>query len=88
MQLIRLPTVTARHPCRYSASDLTALCKEAAMLPLRELGPAISSVPADRVRPLQLSDFDAALKVIRPSMNPKMAARYEEFTQEYGTTGV
>lgn len=35
----------------YSASDLAALCKEAAMAPVRELGARIAHVAANQVRP-------------------------------------
>jgi spastin len=47
----------------YSASDITALCREAALGPIRELGPAIASVKADAIRAMQLNDFYSALQV-------------------------
>jgi spastin len=36
----------------YSGSDLAAVCKEAAMGPIRELGAALRTVKAEDVRPL------------------------------------
>lgn len=47
----------------YSASDLTALCREAALGPVRELGAAIANVSVDSIRPVRLSDFADALQV-------------------------
>lgn len=47
----------------YSASDLTALCREAALGPVRELGAAIASASLDSIRPVRLSDFSDALQV-------------------------
>ena len=47
----------------YSASDLTALCREAALGPVRELGAAIASASLDSIRPVRLADFSDALQV-------------------------
>jgi len=69
----------------YSGSDLTALCKEASMVAIRELGSEIRSVQEDSVRPVALADFHYALGAIRPSVNREMLRTYEEFTAEFGT---
>jgi spastin len=68
----------------YSASDLTALCREAALGPVRELGAAIASVPVDKIRPLCLQDFAEALQVIRPSLSREQLKTFEAFTRKYG----
>lgn len=69
----------------YSGSDLAALCREAAMAPIRELGEAVSTVKADKVRKINLEDIENALSVIRPSVNRRQLAVYENWTQEYGS---
>lgn len=53
----------------------------------RELGPALSTVSADQVRPIQLRDFDVALQTIRPSVGPEQLAVFEEWTRTYGSSG-
>lgn len=68
----------------YSASDLTALCREAALGPVRDLGPAIADVSVERIRPVALRDFEAALTIIRPSLGREQLRVYEQFTREYG----
>eukprot|EP00878_Enallax_costatus_P033921 GHUV01037505.1.p1 GENE.GHUV01037505.1~~GHUV01037505.1.p1 ORF type:complete len:459 (+),score=132.43 GHUV01037505.1:367-1743(+) len=68
----------------YSASDLTALCREAALGPVRELGPAIANVKLDKIRPVKLLDFAEALQVIRPSLNQEQLKSFEAFTREFG----
>ncbi|WIA41878.1 hypothetical protein OEZ86_009202 [Tetradesmus obliquus] len=68
----------------YSASDLTALCREAALGPVRELGAAIANVAVDKIRPVRLQDFADALQVIRPSLSREQLKAFEEFTREYG----
>ncbi|KAL0038900.1 hypothetical protein WJX77_001190 [Trebouxia sp. C0004] len=70
----------------YSGSDIRALCREAAMVPIRELGPAISTVSADTIRPLELRDFVDAARRSKPSVNQQQLGIFEQWTQEFGTT--
>lgn len=68
----------------YSASDLTALCREAAMVAIRELGTNIASIRADKLRPVSLADIQKSLLVIRPSVTFSALLQFEEFTKEFG----
>ena len=54
------------------------------MGPLRELGPAVATVPAAAVRPIGLADFQAALAAIKPSTDRAALQRYVEWTRRFG----
>ncbi|KAK9103512.1 hypothetical protein Sjap_020766 [Stephania japonica] len=68
----------------YSGSDLQALCEEAAMAPIRELGKKILTVKAEQVRPLRLTDFQNAMTVIRPSLQKSKWEELERWNKEFG----
>ncbi|PHT40600.1 hypothetical protein CQW23_19454 [Capsicum baccatum] len=68
----------------YSGSDLQALCEEAAMMPIRELGANILSVKANQVRGLRYGDFQKAMTVIRPSLQKSKWGELERWNQEFG----
>ena len=54
----------------YSGSDLSAMCKEAAMGPVRELSSeALKTVKAEEMRRINFQDFIMALQNIRPSVS-------------------
>ena len=53
----------------------------------RELGPAISTIAAEKIRPIQLRDFVYALKQSKPSVNRKQLDSFERWTEEFGTKG-
>lgn len=69
----------------YSGSDLAALCREAAMVPIRELGPRIKNVAANAVRAVRLDDFSSAIRAIRPSVSAELLTKFEAWTNAYGT---
>ncbi|KAD6453193.1 hypothetical protein R6Q59_014952 [Mikania micrantha] len=69
----------------YSGSDLQALCEEAAMMPIRELGSNILTVKADQVRPLKYGDFRSAMTVIRPSIVKSKWEELEQWNKEFGS---
>ncbi|KAH9509344.1 hypothetical protein Btru_046806 [Bulinus truncatus] len=69
----------------YSGSDLNALAKDAALGPIRELSlHEVRSMDANKVRPIQASDFRESLKRIRRSVPLESLGRYEEWNRLYG----
>ncbi|PWA61945.1 AAA-type ATPase family protein [Artemisia annua] len=68
----------------YSGSDLQALCEEAAMMPIRELGPNILTVNANQVRRLKYGDFQKAMSVIRPSYVKSKWDELEQWNKDFG----
>ncbi|KAL6494059.1 hypothetical protein OROGR_031968 [Orobanche gracilis] len=69
----------------YSGSDLQALCEEAAMMPIRELGSNILTIQANQVRGLRYLDFQKAMTVIRPSLQKRKWEELEKWNREYGS---
>ncbi|XP_011091046.1 spastin [Sesamum indicum] len=69
----------------YSGSDLQALCEEAAMMPIRELGSNILTVQANQVRGLRYGDFQKAMTVIRPSLQKNKWEELERWNREFGS---
>lgn len=71
----------------YSGSDLKALCAEAAMGPVRELGLDVVRSHVGDLRGLTLEDFAAAVQVIKPSVGRDDRGRLEEWSRRFGTHG-
>ncbi|OJJ82828.1 putative AAA family ATPase [Aspergillus glaucus CBS 516.65] len=71
----------------FSGSDITALAKDAAMGPLRNLGEALLHTPMDQIRPIRFADFEASLYAIRPSVSQEGLKAYEEWAKNFGERG-
>ena len=72
----------------YSASDITALCKEAAMGPVRDIGvDMLRNAAVQDVRPMVLRDFQAALRIIRASVSKEALELCAKWSEEFGTPG-
>ena len=56
----------------YVGSDLTALCREAAMLALRE-----------EVEKVEMNHFREALRKVRPSVEESMVSYYERISERF-----
>eukprot|EP01114_Cavostelium_apophysatum_P020791 TRINITY_DN7062_c0_g1_i1.p1 TRINITY_DN7062_c0_g1~~TRINITY_DN7062_c0_g1_i1.p1 ORF type:complete len:558 (-),score=158.09 TRINITY_DN7062_c0_g1_i1:42-1715(-) len=69
----------------YSGSDLTSLCKDAAMEPVREIGSALERVDLADVRPIQFKDFEKALQRIRPSVSRDSLRELEDWNKQFGS---
>ena len=70
----------------YSAADLSALCKEAAMAPLRDISISeVAKFSEDKVRPIRLSDIKAAMTKIRPSVSKESLGMLEKWNEDFGS---
>ncbi|XP_060708405.1 spastin isoform X3 [Hemiscyllium ocellatum] len=73
----------------YSGSDLTALAKDAALGPIRELKPEeVRNMAASEVRKIRLSDFEDSRRKIKRSVGPQTLEGYKRWNEEYGDTAV
>eukprot|EP00919_Chromeraceae_sp_WS-2016_P056580 GHVR01134299.1.p1 GENE.GHVR01134299.1~~GHVR01134299.1.p1 ORF type:complete len:462 (-),score=123.98 GHVR01134299.1:100-1485(-) len=70
----------------YSGSDLSALCREAAMASVRGISQTeLKTTKAEDLRPIELTDFKEALKVIRASVGPETLKAYDTWNSKFGT---
>lgn len=69
----------------YSGSDLTALAKDAALGPIREMdAEEVKRVNPDQVRDICVQDFVDSLKRIRCSVSSQSLASYEKWNRDFG----
>ncbi|XP_032070870.1 spastin isoform X4 [Thamnophis elegans] len=79
----------ARMSDGYSGSDLTALAKDAALGPIRELKPEqVKNMSASEMRNIRLSDFIESLKKIKCSLSPQTLEAYIRWNKAFGDTTV
>lgn len=71
----------------YSGSDMSYLCKEAALGPIRSMPFGdIENITADQVRPIMYEDFEAAFHQVRASVSDKDLDLYLEWDKMFGST--
>jgi len=68
----------------YSASDISLICREALMTPIREMNPKDLMEGANPRLPNR-EDFLAAIQTIRPSVSPTELRRYKDWEKEFGS---
>ena len=69
----------------FSGADLKALCVDAAMGPLRELGPKALEIDPSDVPPIAYKHFRRALRGTKASVAPSDLAIYIEWNTTYGS---
>ncbi|XP_066452218.1 spastin isoform X2 [Eleutherodactylus coqui] len=73
----------------YSGSDITALAKDAALGPIRELKPEqVKNMSASEMRNIKFSDFLNSLKKIKCSVSAATLESYIRWNREFGDTTV
>ncbi|XP_037349282.1 fidgetin-like protein 1 [Talpa occidentalis] len=69
----------------FSGADMTQLCREASLGPIRSLQTAdIATIMPDQVRPITYIDFENAFRTVRPSVSLKDLELYENWNKTFG----
>ncbi|XP_069852089.1 fidgetin-like protein 1 [Dipodomys merriami] len=69
----------------FSGADMTQLCREASLGPIRSLHMAdIATITPDQVRPIAYVDFENAFRTVRPSVSPNDLEVYENWNKTFG----
>ncbi|XP_059167136.1 fidgetin-like protein 1 isoform X2 [Physella acuta] len=72
----------------YSGADMTNLCREAALGPIRSIPiEEMETITPDQVRPILFRDFEEALCQVRASVSPKDLELYTEWSKTFGSFG-
>ncbi len=71
----------------YSGRDIQLICREAVMMPVRELdvSGALDN-PDIQARKVALEDFILAFEKIKPSVAPEELLKYRDWAEEFGST--
>jgi SpoVK/Ycf46/Vps4 family AAA+-type ATPase len=75
----------AKETVGFSGADLKSLCTDAAMGPIRQLGPNALEIDINDVPPISFKHFKRSLKGTRPSVAPADLVQYEEWDNTYGS---
>jgi SpoVK/Ycf46/Vps4 family AAA+-type ATPase len=75
----------AKDTAGFSGADIKSLCTDAAMGPIRQLGPRALEVEVKDVPPISFKHFRRSLKGMKPSVAPSDLVQYEEWDQNYGS---
>ncbi|XP_028673281.2 fidgetin-like protein 1 [Erpetoichthys calabaricus] len=69
----------------FSGADMTQLCREAALGPIRSIKVMdISTITPDQVRAIAYCDFQDAFRTVRPSVSAKDLELYETWNKTFG----
>jgi spastin len=69
-----------------SSSDLTSLCREASLVPLRDYKPEdLANLKPSAIRPLSAKDFTIALQTVRPSCTAEKLTELQTWAGKYGS---
>lgn len=70
----------------YSGADVSALCQEASMGPIRSVpSSSLRNIPVSKIRPLQFSDFELALQRVKATVSQKDLDQYRDWDRQFGS---